>query len=203
MATLGIIYAAVNTVNDKQYIGQTRMPKLSMRISKHKYSAAHPSNKGCRYFDRAMAKHGFSAFNWRVICQVAFDELDRCEAAAIRDNNTLAPNGYNLRPGGMEPGLWSLHRSKRQRKCAKDNCLPTGVCRITQGGTEGYKGCFVRNGIVQTRHFLSKKVSMQNKLQMATEWATAVRQGRAAPPKLARSKNSKNISGSNIKSCLV
>lgn len=90
----GVIYVITNTLNGKQYVGQTRQ-KLSRRISGHKHS------KIKRGVDAAIAKYGWKGnFTVEVIETCPVDKLDEREIFCIATLNSKVPNGYNLTDGG-------------------------------------------------------------------------------------------------------
>lgn len=92
---MGYIYLITNTINKKQYVGQTRRPDVEERWRQHR------SNKTLGpYLKSAYAKYGHDKFKFQVIC-ICFDEdCDKYEEEYIKKFNTLSPNGYNLKGGG-------------------------------------------------------------------------------------------------------
>ena len=93
----GIIYVITNTVNGKQYIGQT-INALDLRWRDHVWYAQSGFN---RPLPRAIRKYGVKAF---VINQIDAaktpEELNEKEVYHITQLKTLSPNGYNLTSGG-------------------------------------------------------------------------------------------------------
>lgn len=91
-----IIYAAVNEINGKTYIGQTRR-KFFKRKSQHK-DRLKDGNTGKFY--NALRKYGWDNFTWWVLetCD-SLEELNAREAAWIVDLDTLN-TGYNATSGG-------------------------------------------------------------------------------------------------------
>jgi|ERR1039458_282653 group I intron endonuclease len=94
----GVIYVATNTVNGKQYVGQTTARRPVRRWNSH-LQRAHKGGGHPLYC--SMRKHGASAFVFSVI-GIADDQksLDNLEQSFILSLNTIAPNGYNLKNGG-------------------------------------------------------------------------------------------------------
>lgn len=93
-ATYGVVYAIVNRVNAKKYIGQTVYP-LYKRWSQHKkgYTSS--------LLHKAILKYGENNFRIGVIFSCfSKDDLDEKEMYAIKTLNSLAPMGYNLQTGG-------------------------------------------------------------------------------------------------------
>lgn len=79
----------------KSYIGQTK--NLKRRRKEHKNN----KNCGCRLFNSAIKKYGFDAFNEEVLeRELTLEDANFLEEFYIREQNTLSPNGYNLKYGG-------------------------------------------------------------------------------------------------------
>lgn len=93
------VYVITNTVNGKQYVGQTvSSPKT--RWYQH-VSEAKNGRKGSCALYAAIRKYGAEAFTLNAIAAGASQiELDEAEQQWISQLGTLAPNGYNLKTGG-------------------------------------------------------------------------------------------------------
>lgn len=99
------IYAATNTVNQKQYIGfDSNWPK---RRRAHKVVAFNAKAPGYRTaFRSAIRKYGFESFEWRVLYQSKDRDhtLKEMEPHFIAEYNTYCrssnSDGYNLTLGG-------------------------------------------------------------------------------------------------------
>lgn len=94
---MGYIYLITNTVNGKQYVGQTIRKNIETRWNQHRKCDA----KSCgSYLLRAYKKYGIEKFKFQIIC-ICFDEVcNQLEMEYIKKFNTLSPNGYNLKEGG-------------------------------------------------------------------------------------------------------
>jgi group I intron endonuclease len=90
-----IIYKVTNILNGKCYIGQT-IQTLSIRWSEHN------SNKDKKFaVHHAIAKYGKDNFCIEEIGSYTnLEDLNNAEEYFIDWHNTIAPNGYNLKPGG-------------------------------------------------------------------------------------------------------
>ena len=98
---MGFIYKITNNLNGQIYIGQTIKARATDRFSQHKYLATHPEQeKGRSYLHKAMALEGIENFSFKVIEEVANEELNIREQYWIQYYNSLVPNGYNLTIGG-------------------------------------------------------------------------------------------------------
>jgi|694.fasta_scaffold141747_4 group I intron endonuclease len=84
----GRVYLVTNTVNGKQYVGQT-ITKYSKQGHGHAVKAAYK-------------KYGRKAFTYETVCGNINNAatLDFCEKFWIKVFGTTQPNGYNLEEGG-------------------------------------------------------------------------------------------------------
>lgn len=106
---MGYIYKIINKIDGKIYIGQTRVD-LKERWRQHKKISSN-----CRYLKNAIQKYGFENFEFKLIL-ICFDEdLDKNETYYIQKNNTIVPNGYNLRYGGNS----SSHNEETKKKISE------------------------------------------------------------------------------------
>lgn len=89
-----LIYKATNIITGRSYVGQTRMT-LKERIRSHNKS------KDGVYFHSAIQKYGKQNFQWEILetCE-SLNEANFLEKYYIKQQETLAPNGYNLHTGG-------------------------------------------------------------------------------------------------------
>src|ERR1700689_3238177 len=92
------VYLITNTVNGKQYVGQTTST-VTRRWSEYK----NHSVKGHQtsVIHKAIRKYSPESFVIETICEVdSKQSLALAESAFIHALNTKAPNGYNLKDGG-------------------------------------------------------------------------------------------------------
>ncbi len=103
------IYKIENKTNGKFYIGQTICPK---NRKKQHFSKAFHGNPA---LDRAVLKYGRHSFNFSILEELeTLDEANGREVFWIKELNSLAPNGYNLKEGGNAGG--SDSSETRQKK---------------------------------------------------------------------------------------
>lgn len=100
----GIIYLAVNRVNQKAYVGQTTILPISIRINTHAWRGENYASAS--YFQRALAKYGPESFDFAVLegCSTK-EQLNEREREWIKIMGSTAPVGYNIGAGG-EGSLW-------------------------------------------------------------------------------------------------
>lgn len=111
------IYTITNTINGKQYIGQTK-GKLNKRFTNHVYAANRGSTS---IIHNAIRKYGRDAFKIELLeeCQ-SFEELDGAERKWIAELNTVTPHGYNIEEGGCRNrGSLSEATRAKLREAAK------------------------------------------------------------------------------------
>jgi len=102
---LGIIYLAINLINNSKYVGQTSY-KLDYRISKHKWDTYNNVNDKS-IFHKAIKKYGIENFTFEIIWSGDVNLLDEKEIYYIEENKTFrfsdsydGGNGYNMTIGG-------------------------------------------------------------------------------------------------------
>ena len=90
----GFIYKYTSP-SGKSYIGQTI---YSLKERAKTSSGSGYSN--CTIFFRAIEKYGFENFEYEILGEFPIEELDEKEKYFIKKENTLQPNGYNIKIGG-------------------------------------------------------------------------------------------------------
>ncbi len=98
----GIVYALINMINGKMYVGQTTQG-IDARWRQHKLLQGK-----CRALEAALSKYGPDSFYIDTLCEASTQqELDSLEAHWVVALGTVSPNGYNLRDGGGAVGKMS------------------------------------------------------------------------------------------------
>lgn len=100
-----LVYLATNKVNGMQYVGVTTRRKMSDRIREHfRYAKRCTPAQGS--FQEAIKKYGQKNISFKTI-QLAknLEELSDAECVWIEKLNTMHPNGYNLKKGGVPAAL--------------------------------------------------------------------------------------------------
>ena len=96
MKCYGVIYKITNTINTKEYYGQTT--NTVKRWSRHRTNARDGVD-GPLY--NSIRKYGLENFTFEIVCSCnTLEELNEKEEEMIRLNDTLCPNGYNIKKGG-------------------------------------------------------------------------------------------------------
>lgn len=120
MAT-GVIYVHINKNDGKAYVGQT-WQNIERRW--RKTSKAYYSYKTTLVFYRALKAHGWDAFESKILCECTTqEEMNRMEEFYIKQYNSLAPNGYNLRDicDGREKHTEETKEKIREKAKARTN----------------------------------------------------------------------------------
>ena len=90
---MGWIYLIINKINGKKYIGQTRQKNPKNRWRQH---CSDPRG----ILKTAMDKYKKENFEFKILCEVDNEDLNKREEEEILKHHTLAPCGYNLHKGG-------------------------------------------------------------------------------------------------------
>jgi group I intron endonuclease len=110
---LGVIYEAVNTVNNKRYIGKTNID-MEFRKRNHIKESLKPNPK--TLFHRSLKKYGENSFCWNVIETCEDYILPQREIFYISKFRTYIGfddcNGYNMTLGGDGGDMLSNHPDK-------------------------------------------------------------------------------------------
>jgi hypothetical protein len=112
------IYVITCTETNKQYVGQANSHrKNNDKYRFHGYigrfndhiSEALANTRitgGSRYLNNVIRKYGKENFEVELITNCIIDEADMLERKYVAEYDTLAPNGYNLTPGGKTTAGW-------------------------------------------------------------------------------------------------
>lgn len=106
---MGYIYMLKNKKNGKIYIGQT-IRSIKKRFKEHQQKISR-----CIAIYKAIQKHGWDSFekDWY---ECPDEDLNFDEELLVREMETLAPNGYNLREGGGSRGKHSEGSKQKNRE---------------------------------------------------------------------------------------
>jgi group I intron endonuclease len=108
------IYLITNTINGKQYVGQTTRT-IEIRWKDHK----HHKDFGTSYLHKAIKKYGEENFIREIVCEpLTLESMNDLEREYIEKYNTLSPNGYNLTKGG-EGSLGLKHTDEAKEKMSR------------------------------------------------------------------------------------
>lgn len=97
---MGVIYKITNLINNKIYIGQTRMSE-PQRWQSHVWHAYNNPEDDCIYLCNAIKKYGKENFKREILEQVNDENLNQREIYYINYYNSTNKNiGYNICVGG-------------------------------------------------------------------------------------------------------
>ena len=91
------IYKITNKINGKSYIGQSVTPKRRFA----RYIRGPSDKEGKSLIHNAIEKYGKENFIFEVLEWT--EDYNNREKELIVEHNTIAPNGYNILPGGEDP----------------------------------------------------------------------------------------------------
>lgn len=94
---MGYIYKITNTINGKNYIGQT-IKSIEKRFSQHKNNYTKPYFEHLALY-KAFRKYGIENFTFEPIEEIDNEKLDEREIYWIKEYNSYY-NGYNSTLGG-------------------------------------------------------------------------------------------------------
>ena len=103
------IYIHINTINQKVYIGQTKLQPYSKRWGKNGNYY-----KGCPYFWSAIQKYGWDNFEHNILeDNLSLEEANQKEKYYIQKYNSTNPNfGYNIFEGGYNHTMSNQTKEK-------------------------------------------------------------------------------------------
>lgn len=105
------IYKITNKINNKVYIGQTKQ-SIQDRFIQHCNNADSVSAIAA-----AINKYGKENFLIEELVTVSSqEELDLLEKTLIKSHNSMAPDGYNLKTGGLEGSRYSEESKEKMSK---------------------------------------------------------------------------------------
>lgn len=112
------IYIRKNLINGKCYIGQTKS------IISRNYNWKHEKIYGNQIITKDRDLYGFDSFELAILKECDDYESDKWEDYYIKKYNTLFPNGYNIKNGGIS-GWHHAEESKYKMSEAKKELYKT------------------------------------------------------------------------------
>lgn len=105
------IYLIVHRPSGRGYVGQS--VNIESRFNDHK------AGRGSRKLKHALTKYGLGEFDFKILLLCKPDHLNLYESLAVEALGTLHPRGFNLIPGGFQPGAMSEETRDKYRKAGK------------------------------------------------------------------------------------
>lgn len=165
------------------------------RWTEHRYEAAKGRNQeDCRVLYHSLRKYGPENFKTEVLLRVSKHLADHYEAKFITTLNTLSPNGLNLKEGGnttvfSEESRRRLSESAKKRVYTDEDRarmsvlkraarrlvspLPILITHLKENPPayqgEGYVAVIKHGGKLHRKSFVSKSLSMPEKLRLTVE----------------------------------
>lgn len=139
-----IVYKLTNTLNQKSYIGMTTQSS-EKRLRQHVCASKKDDLKNS-LIARAIKKYGVKNFALEEISKALdIEDLRKKEFLAIKDYNTLSPNGYNLKEGGQIGGNGGSNKGIKWSETARKRHSQTMKNRNLEAWNKGLKGVLKPN----------------------------------------------------------
>lgn len=107
-----LIYSATNKINGMQYVGATTRSSLAPRVREH-LRFAERKTRARGSLANAIRKYGRKNISFEILERVTdISFLGECEKKWINILNTMHPNGYNIKTGGMPKEMPHVSRNK-------------------------------------------------------------------------------------------
>ena len=147
------VYLVTNTVNGKQYIGQTTQP-VATRWSQH----VHESRRAHLPLYAAIRKYGCESFVLSVLdTAVSQEELNQKEKDFIEAYNTLDRDfGYNLHEGGNKPPLMTPVAAAKGGASRRGRKRPQYVIDAVRKAQLGNTHCLGRELSAETKQKIGR-----------------------------------------------
>lgn len=161
----GIIYEWRNKLDGKFYVGQTVRPK-------RRYNE-HVKAKGDSVFHRAIRLHGIENFEYTVVAtyehetpEGLYDLLNEAEKERIIFRNSLAPNGYNVTPGGENGNFLAGYTQEQYEEYCKKRSVIAKQCMNTEQVKENIRQSQLNRFNGENGEVEREKVSIATKIGM-------------------------------------
>jgi group I intron endonuclease len=159
---MGWIYLIRNKVNGKCYVGQTREKNVETRWRDER-------RKPHGILKNAFKNWGIENFAFSVICEIQNEELNNRELDEIKSRNTIAPHGYNLKPGGDNHAVHQDTKHKISISTQGEKHWnfgrkePEDVCKRKSESLKGDKNPnFGKTTSIETKKLISSSLSGEN-----------------------------------------
>ena len=165
------------------------------RWTEHRYEAAKGKNQeDCRILYHSLRKYGADNFKAEILLRVSKHLANHYEAKFIKTLDTLSPNGLNLQEGGgttvfSEESRCRMSESAKKRVYTDEDrarmsvlkraarrlvsTLPTLITHLKENPPayqgEGYVAQIRHEGKKYSKSFVSKSLSMPEKLRLTVE----------------------------------
>lgn len=140
------IYVITNSVNGKQYVGQTVKP-LEKRWKQHLRDIKRGT---LPHLYNAMKKYGTDNFSMQELCTAnTQEELDAAEILHIAHLGTKSPKGYNLTNGGSTGAAHTGHKHTEETKAfLKERFTGEGNANFGKHKSESTKRLLSKSNII-------------------------------------------------------
>lgn len=121
---IGYIYAIINEINGKVYIGQTK--DIKKRLNNHRSTLKNNAHKN-PHLQKSVNKYGIKNFTFEPLFEVPTEELDVNERFYIAFFESMNPKkGYNKENGGNQNKNVSEETRRKMSKASKERWKDEG-----------------------------------------------------------------------------
>lgn len=149
------IYIRKNLINGKCYIGQTK--SIIRRNSNWKHEKIY----GNQIITKDRDLYGFDSFELAILKECDDYESDKWEDYYIKQYNTLFPNGYNIKNGGISG--WHHSEESRRKISSSRMGIRKGIPiteEVKKKISEALKGRKLSSGMTGHKHSKESKKKM-------------------------------------------
>jgi group I intron endonuclease len=152
---MGYIYC-ITSPSGKKYIGQT------IRDYKKRFNEHCKLPGSCILLENAIKKYGKESMTFEILEEIDNQDLDQCEVFYINHFNTMEPNGYNIRSGGID----AIH-SEESRNRMRNAKLGYKNHNFGKPRTDAAKHAISLAKCGENHHFFGKTLSESHKLKLS------------------------------------
>jgi group I intron endonuclease len=153
---MGVIYC-LTSPSGKSYIGQTKRP-IEKRLREHSKMST-----GCVALNSAIQKYGFDSFKVDILLIANDEHLDMYETNMINIYNSLYPNGYNIRTGGVSKSRHCIESCERMRQSKLGSNNPN----FGKPRSDEAKFAISKSKSGEKHHFFGKELTLEHKLHLS------------------------------------
>ena len=195
---LGEIYKITNLINNKIYIGKTKMfykdTKFGYenRFKNHLISAFSKSKRNdCPRLYNAIRKYGKQNFNIELICNCPLEKIDEYEIKYIKMNDsTNDKKGYNIALGGGGRSVVNISEETRKKISLKQSESEMNIKPYLKNNIQiGYTVQRRQNGKVYRKYFSNTKNTLEENYKLSKEFLNSIINSNITDNKYNRKKN--------------
>ena len=162
---MAYIYRVINLITKKCYIGETKEKDPNARWKGHQ--EAFKRGKGCPALQDAIQKYGIDNFKFEVLIICFDDDRFIYEKQYIQKFNSIAPNGYNILPGGVGGAGF---KGKKH--------TPEVLEKMKEASRKYFENPENRKAASERAKEQMKGVNVRERMERSEKWKKALAEGR-------------------------